>query len=266
MTKKKKTKVYSVCEDGQDELTGKSETIIIHLRIRSSDLQVLNDGQWPAPQSSGNFMEIKCVEEEKSEADPVQSDLINDNCMKNINSIMYEFVNSNLKGEWPNSTTIYCYWCCHPFDSTPCALPIKYVKQKFYMTGCFCSFNCAASYNYYSNVYDREERYSLLCLLYKKVYGNNVKIALAPPREVLKIFGGYMTITEFRNALLRQDVEYRVLHPPMISVIPKIEEKRVSNLFVPFTSQASDQKPDKTFKFKKMGDVPGTLESFGLKL
>ena len=69
------------------------------------------------------------------------------------------------------------------------------------------------------------ERYSFLNLMYKKLYNQKfTKINLAPPREVLKIFGGYMSIEEFRDNSLRNDKVFSVIKPPLISIIPKIEE------------------------------------------
>jgi hypothetical protein len=51
-----------------------------------------------------------------------------------------------------------------------------------------------------------------------------VKIGFAPPREVLKMFGGYMCIDEFREGSLRMDKIYHILKPPLVAIIPKIEE------------------------------------------
>jgi hypothetical protein len=145
---------------------------------------------------------------------------------KNLKNILYEFVNSNSANTWPESTNTCCWWCCHQFDGIPCALPEVYRKDKFYVYGVFCSFNCTASYNFSKN--DGEEmwmRYSLLNLMYKKLYGSKfAKIGLAPPREVLKMFGGYMCIEEFRETSLRMDKSFNVIKPPLVAIIPKIEE------------------------------------------
>jgi hypothetical protein len=144
---------------------------------------------------------------------------------KNLRNIMYEFINSNNDKKWPDSTNTYCWWCCHPFQGPPCALPEYYKKEKFYVSGCFCSFNCTASYNFSKNEDTMWERYSFLNLMYKKLYNQKfTKINLAPPREVLKIFGGYMSIEEFRENSLRNDKVFSVVKPPLISIIPKIEE------------------------------------------
>ena len=61
--------------------------------------------------------------------------------------------------------------------------------------------------------------------MYKKLYYRKfVKINLAPPRESLKIFGGYLSIEEFRENCLSNDKLFNVIDPPLISIIPKIEE------------------------------------------
>jgi hypothetical protein len=149
---------------------------------------------------------------------------------KNLRNIMYEFINSNSEKTWPDSTNTYCWWCCHQFQGPPCALPEYYKKEKFYVSGCFCSFNCTASYNFSKNEDTMWERYSFLNLMYKKLYNQKfTKINLAPPREVLKIFGGYMSIEEFRENSLRNDKMYTVIKPPLISIIPKIEENIATN-------------------------------------
>ena len=144
---------------------------------------------------------------------------------KNLRNILYEFINANNSNIWPEKTNICCWWCCHQFDNIPCSLPQFYKREKFYVKGIFCSFNCAASYNFNNNDNDMYEKYSLLNLMYKKLYNKNfVKINLAPPRETLKMFGGYLSIEEFRENALENNKLFNVISPPLISIIPKIEE------------------------------------------
>ena len=145
---------------------------------------------------------------------------------KNLNKVMYEFLDANKKGEWPMSTNIYCMWCCHPFEGPPCGLPIKCVDEVFYVWGCFCSFNCAAAYNFKEyKVSEVWERYSLLNLLYKKIFDKPfTKIKPAPPREVLTIFGGYLNIDDYRKNMIINDREYKIIRPPIVSIVPKVEE------------------------------------------
>ena len=162
---------------------------------------------------------------EKNKAWEVDQKNSNKVLKKNLRNILYEFINCNKEKTWPEKTNINCWWCCHGFDDTPCSLPYKYKKEKFYVKGIFCSFNCAASYNFSLNDDDIYERYSLLNLMYKKLYYRKfIKINLAPPRESLKMFGGYLSIEEFRENCLNNDKIFSLIDPPLISIIPKIEE------------------------------------------
>ena len=120
-------------------------------------------------------------------------------------------------------TDIHCWWCCHQFDTLPCFIPDKFYNGIYYVFGCFCSPSCAFSYNL--NMTDQRVsiRHSLLRKLYFKVF--NVKfIPLAPQRELLKIFGGSLSIEEFRDSkmMIRRDI-YTLL-PPMVPLIPIVEE------------------------------------------
>ena len=46
--------------------------------------------------------------------------------------------------------------------------------------------------------------------MYKKLFNTTfVKIEMAPPKEVLKMFGGYMEIDEFRAHCLKQEKSFK---------------------------------------------------------
>jgi len=75
------------------------------------------------------------------------------------------------------------------------------------------------------------EKYSLLNLFYAKVNKcKSVKIKLAPPRESLQMFGGNMGVEEFRQASLKTNVVYRIIEPPIVSIIPQLEEIQLENM------------------------------------
>lgn len=177
--------------------------------------------------NSNNNSDNNYKKDERDEKD--EDTKINKIIKKNLKNILYEFINANNDKTWPESTNTHCWWCCHQFTWMPCSLPEYYKKDKFYVSGCYCSFNCTASYNFSKNDDDVWERYSLLNLMYKKLYNQKLtKINLAPPRETLKMFGGYLSIEEFRENSLKNDKTFVVIKPPLISIIPKIEEN-ISN-------------------------------------
>ena len=150
-----------------------------------------------------------------------------DTLKENINKIKYAFDNNR---KWLSKTDIHCLWCCHNFESVPIAIPKKIVDDTFHLFGYFCSFNCAASYIFGTNILasNKWEYYSLLCLLRKKITGSNKyeKIKLAPPKECLKIFGGFLSIDEFREQFNNID-EYTLRMPPMVSIESTIENSIV---------------------------------------
>jgi hypothetical protein len=53
---------------------------------------------------------------------------------------------------------------------------------------------------------------------------NKITIHPAPPRQTLKIFGGPLSIMDFRESFFILNKEFRCFFPPMISIIGIIEE------------------------------------------
>jgi hypothetical protein len=128
------------------------------------------------------------------------------------------------------TTTTCCWWCCHQFDSIPIGLPEKYINDTFHLYGCFCSFNCAQAYNLNTNDNKVWEIYSLLNFFKKKIcdlnniqYKNYDYICSSPPRQSLNIFGGPLTIEDFRNSLNSLTKNYNYILPPMIPLIGILE-------------------------------------------
>lgn len=135
----------------------------------------------------------------------------------------------NVEGKcWSNSTSQWCKWCCHGFDTVPVGLPEKYCpkEKKYYLRDCFCSFNCAGTYNFKIIAdYKVHERFSLLYNIKKSIFKDCVKpIILAGPRELLECFGGEKTIEEFRTMCIPIPKEYNYLLPPMIPIFSVVEE------------------------------------------
>lgn len=132
--------------------------------------------------------------------------------------------------KWKKETDIWCNWCCHPFKTIPIGLPESYCvkKKKFVIRDCFCSFNCAHAYNISLNDHKIWERYSLLIRLKKIVFINteleNKRIMAAPPKKILKVFGGNQTIEEFRKNRISIPKKYHNLLPPTIPYFEIIEE------------------------------------------
>jgi hypothetical protein len=140
---------------------------------------------------------------------------------KNTYNCLEDFIENK---NWIKKTNILCWWCCHSFENSPFGIPIKYKNNKFYVTGCFCSLECASSYNFYENntIQDVWECYSLINLLSQKLEYKNI-IKLAPHKVSLKIFGGKLDIDEFRNFTNSNKI-INTLDYPMIPSNQQLEE------------------------------------------
>lgn len=147
------------------------------------------------------------------------------NVEQRITMLNIRFINiNNGIQEVIEKTDVACWWCSYGFENVPCFLPEKMVNNVFYVFGNFCSYNCAAAYNLDINDYRVWERYGLLKKLYNLIYDKCCEINISPRRECLSKFGGPLSIEEFRTSLLINTKEYRLIMPPMKSIIPFIEE------------------------------------------
>lgn len=188
-----------------------------------------------------------------------ENNLYNDDKRK-LTQLFKEFCShKNNETSYPEKTDISCWWCCHNFNTIPVSLPYKYYNKKFHTYGIFCSFNCACSYNFQTDDYNMYERYGLLNLLYKKISKSDklIKIKMSSPRETLKKFGGYLSIEEFRKNNLSNQKVYKVNLPPIITILPSIEEK--SDNFKNTIKEINDYKLKRS---KPLIIKNNTLESF----
>ena len=127
----------------------------------------------------------------------------------------------------PEKTDIWCWWCCHGFDSMPISVPLKYNKTKdsFQLVGAFCSFSCCKAYILESHN-TSPTIISNLKLMSKKMGLNyKDKIIPAPPRRLLKVFGGIMSIEEFREQS-KQNVAINLLSSNQCIVSDFVKEKK----------------------------------------
>ena len=243
--KTQKSKKYSLLDNLKQQPQKITKSVLVHLPIDITKFQ--NDEiffesdflkydqkiQDPLPydpkNNTTNIYENIIIEEKEETTQKDKKDyniykkdeFIN----KKVKTILVQFNDFNKINKWPNSTDIKCWWCSYNFENPPCGIPIKYDNDIFSVYGCFCSFNCALSYNFNTNFDKKWERAGLIQLLYNKTFNSDDEIKYAPSRECLKDFGGYMTIEEFRNNT--QNIQYTINYPPMLSIIPQIEEIRV---------------------------------------
>jgi hypothetical protein len=180
--------------------------------------------------------------------------------------IMLEYNEYNKKKEWPSNINMCCFWCSESFDTVPIGIPMKKVDDTYYMFGNFCSPECAAAYLFDNKMFinDCWEKYSLLNL----IYGNNESIKLAPSKLCLKKYGGRLNIDEYRNICTKFNKSYKLLLPPMISILPMIEEINLNddsnNLDMYLLNKDQINKANEEYRLKRNKPLPdskNTLES-----
>ncbi len=145
---------------------------------------------------------------------------------KNIKDIMIQYQYCDKTHEWPKATHYHCFWCCHQFKTVPCFIPVSLTNNVYQVYGNFCSFNCALSFNFYSNHVNYCERNLLIQDLYYKIYGYDApKLKYAPNKEVLEIFGGSVNIDDYRETFTTIN-DYKLTFPNILFIIPQLMEEK----------------------------------------
>ncbi len=151
------------------------------------------------------------------------------NRKKGFFEILSNFIHND---DWLNNTNVCCWWCCHSFDTVPIGMPEKYdeLMKKFLVKGVFCSFSCMMAYK--KEIKRDCTKDYLIKFLYTRLTGTfllDAHLEPAPPRCCLKMFGGDLTIEEFRNSFKENKV-YRMVEYPMYVCKDYIEEVDIQNV------------------------------------
>lgn len=149
-----------------------------------------------------------------------------DNYAVRVSTVLRDFDRKSKDGDWPMSTSVACYWCSHDFKTPPVGLPTKWFEKEdgFFVTGCFCSLECAAAYNFDSKESNEVicERHAMLSNLSEILRGSK-EVSSAPPWTALHKFGGHMTISQFREYTTAGQILMENV-PPMRSLTTQLVE------------------------------------------
>ena len=142
-------------------------------------------------------------------------------------NLLFQFTDSNDRKTIPEKSDAACFWCCHSFTNRPVVLPIRDTGEHLQVTGNFCSPECACAY-LFDMRQDSHTRWEQLALLYR-VYGEacNGKIHPAPARNILKLFGGNLSINEYRQLIRSHKVRVDIHLPPMVSILATMDTKPI---------------------------------------
>jgi hypothetical protein len=240
--KKKFPVVAVVTPDGIEGslLQKEHRPLIVHLPIHSRDvidhdMPIVYDPQPPVdtvPYDNFNPFQdeveqivtevIPSVVVEKKEVKSEEIDYYN---LKG--TILVQFKNSSDVKQIPSTSSAACLWCCHTFGHRPVILPIRDTGEYIEVMGNFCSPECATAY-LFDIRQDSHTRWEQMSLLYR-IYGAccNGNIHPAPVRTVLKLFGGALSIEEYRQLLQSQKVLIDIHLPPMVSILATMDTKPI---------------------------------------
>lgn len=118
----------------------------------------------------------------------------------------------------------YCWWCVHSFDNKPLSLPIDFNEKtlKFNCIGTFCSWNCVKAYNFSKNDGRKYIRSSLIMMMRQNIENTKSFIDIAPPKQCLTMFGGNLSINDFRN---NHSVIYNEIPNNIINIEINVEKQ-----------------------------------------
>jgi hypothetical protein len=259
--RKPKNKLQNIVSVVEEHIDSEKEVIIAYLPITLDDMEEKNEKFDIG--SSAIFMKPDTF------IDKNEPDLNYDKLLKDKNEIIaINNTNNNSNGIYINKINIYqieldvntkCWWCKNCFTTPNIVLPEHYFNGTFYCIGNFCSYNCCKAYNIDMNDSNIWKRESLINLMYQMTFTKFKLIEPSPSWLILKEFGGFMSITEFRKNLETNTAEYILLYPPLISRQMQIEESykkqdnttgslnKLDKLFYPVTDYSlSRTKPVET--------------------
>jgi hypothetical protein len=138
----------------------------------------------------------------------------------NINECMGE-ENTNNVGE-------VCWNCCHKFNNIVYGVPLKYINNIFYIYGDFCSLECCCRYSL-ENFNKSHEIISLINLFNNKLRDDDSveNIEIAPNKLLLKMFGGSLTIDEYRSNFKNNNI-HDIKIPPILPISHSIDTYEIN--------------------------------------
>jgi len=155
-------------------------------------------------------------------------------------TLLVQFQSSDEIKTLPDRVDAACFWCCHPFDWRPVVLPVRDQGDYIQVRGNFCCPECAMSHLFDSRQ-DSFARWEQLSLL-NRIYGSGGTTALrpAPPRTVLKMFGGPMPIEDYRSLIRKGKMRVDIHTPPMVSLLATMDTKPIDFYDVSLTKNVME--------------------------
>ncbi len=225
--RKPKNKIPDIIQEKEELIDSDKEVIIAYLPINLHEHEHDNKKL-----SNDIFIKQDIDSYDKNIKIKKKMDILNISSSESEtkNSVNNNFNKINIYNIKINENT-KCWWCKHSFTNPNLSLPEHYFDSTFYCIGNFCSWECMKSYNIDTGDNFIWKRESLINLMYYQTYGTFKEIKYAPSWLTLEDFGGNLSINNFRKNFEIININFLVLHPPLISRQLQIEEsyKKIQN-------------------------------------
>lgn len=172
-------------------------------------------------------------------------------------TLLVQYKDSSEMKSIPSKSDSACFWCCHSFNNRPVVLPLRDQGKYLQVFGNFCCPECATAYLFdmRQDSHTRWEQLALLYRLYSEACGG--KIHPAPSRNILKLFGGSLSIVDYRNLIRSYKVRVDVHLPPMVSLLATMDTKPIDFYDASLTKNVSEtvkerlQKAEEVLRLKR---------------
>jgi hypothetical protein len=139
--------------------------------------------------------------------------------------------------EYPAGTA--CFWCCHTFSWKPIVIPTHYdvYTNQYNAEGHFCSPECALSTVYTDHNLTSSQRWLRQSLL-NSMYGREV--SRAPDKRVLRLFGGTLSIEQYRRYVKEGCAPLQIATPPIRLYMPSINTQATTRDIKSYVSLSTE--------------------------
>ncbi len=166
--------------------------------------------------------------------------------------LLVQFKDSSEVKAIPSQSTAACFWCCHSFTHRPVVLPVRDTGEHLIVMGNFCSPECASAYLFdmRQDAHTRWEQLALLYRVYGEVCDNNIHPA--PPRSILQLFGGSLSIKDYRGLIHSHKVRVDIHLPPMVSILATMDTKPIDFYDASLTKNVNETVKDRLQKAEEV--------------
>lgn len=152
----------------------------------------------------------------------------------------------------PETSEAACFWCCQGFSGRPVVLPLRDTGEHLQVTGNFCCPECACAYLFdmRQDAHSRWEQLALLHRVYGAACGGNIHPA--PHRTLLKMFGGALTVEQYRKLIRSHTVRVDIHLPPMVSILATMDTKPIDFYDASLTKNVNETVTERLHKAEEV--------------